>query len=189
MFGEGITPNDLNIQINRGNADYGQPPQIAIGIGNNEGMLITMDNESWYGGDLNMSNFPVKHFVFADGRKLSLEQILARADGGIIGDYQTSTDNDDFLRGSVANDQIYGNAGDDKIEARENEDWIYGGTGNDVISAGSGRDEVYGDEGDDVIAGGGNDKIDTGNIWDYMERNDVLIGGEGSDTYAFNRGD
>ena len=206
VFGSGITPENISVQKTEGSVynggggpmmaatiggDNSGNAQLAIGIGNDEGILINgsahgggggpmlaeMMNAIVIGGgdgSLGISDLAARHFIFADGQVLSLDQILALADDGVIG-YQNGTDSNDFLHGSVANDQIYGGYGDDKIDGRDNEDELFGGDGNDAISAGSGQDTVWGGYGDDVIAGGKGD--------------DVLYGENGNDVYAFNRGD
>ena len=194
FFGEGITPDELSVQINsytggeggvitimNGGDGYGgstQLAQVAIGIGDNEGMLISgsaIGGEGGYGGPVSVADLKVQDFFFAESEELlTLEQILARADRGIIGE-QGGTGGDDSLLGSVANDEIYGYSGDDRIDGRDNEDWLYGDDGNDAISAGPGEDIVFGGYGDDVMAG--------------CKGNDELYGESGNDVYCFNRGD
>ncbi|WP_195892555.1 putative Ig domain-containing protein [Geotalea daltonii] len=205
IFGEGIRPEDLSIQINDSSISgdgyggeiptfvptaafvdgaygggFGSSVQLAIGIGNDEGMLITgTPADTGYGGGyggtiLNLHNLSIQRFVFADGRELSLADIIGMADEGVIG-YQTSPWWDKFLLGSVANDEIYGNFNNDKIDARDYDDYLNGQYGDDALSAGSGQDDVFGGDGDDVLAGGRGD--------------DYLSGGFGNDVYAFNRGD
>lgn len=145
---------------------------LAIGTGTNEGALLEMYGD---GGIYTPIDFGVRRFVFDDGTELTLNDILALADGGVIGEQSGTEGDDSWLFGSVANDTIRGLGGNDRIEARDNEDVVFGGGGDDVISAGPGDDQVYGEAGDDVIAGGlGNDTLD---------------GGAGLDVYVFNRGD
>ncbi|MFA7061841.1 MAG: calcium-binding protein, partial [Pedobacter sp.] len=189
VFGEGITPESLSIQINDGSVSgygggyggyggyggtVGGAVQLAIGIGNDEGMLIEgtavssgygdgygggYEYGGGYGGSLGLTDLSIRRFVFADGREMTLYQILDMADDGIIG-CQNGSYSDDFLRGSVANDSIHGNYGDDKIDARDNDDYLDGGDGDDALSAGSGQDNLYGGQGNDVLAGGkGNDYL------------------------------
>lgn len=223
MFGQGIRPEDLSIQINDGSAlsEYGGvvpmfadyagygdyegvseiggdsvTVQVAIGIGHDEGVLVTangldggggaempmfaysgdyVNQTAWYGRPtLGLADLSIKRFIFSDGRSLTLDQIISMADSGIIG-HQEGTWRDEFLLGSVAEDSIYGNDGNDEVDARDNDDHLAGGYGDDALSAGSGRDQLYGDEGNDVLAGGAG--------------NDFLGGGQGSDVYLFNRGD
>lgn len=198
VFGEGITPEDLSIQINDstitgssggtlidGESEYYNSTtgfvQLAIGIGSDEGMLITGEaaDSGYYGGDyggetLNLYNLSIKRFVFADGNVLTLDQIIGMADSGVIGDQRGSWD-DDFLLGSVANDQIYGYGDNDEIDGRDNHDYLRGSYGDDALAGGSGDDDISGGDDNDVIAGGTGD--------------DYLNGNYGNDVYAFNRGD
>lgn len=194
LFGEGITPEDVIVQFREsddGSSGYGGyggyggytgNPLLAIGIGEDEGVLIEGSagsgyggyGGSSYGGSSEIGDLAVKRFVFADGTVLTLEEILTRADEGVIGE-QYGTDGDDFLRGSVADDEISGEYGNDRIEGRDNNDLLSGYDGDDAVSGGSGEDEVYGDYGDDVLAGGKGDD----QVYDW----------QGNDVYAFNRGD
>lgn len=196
-FGPGITIADLKVQItdlNGGGEDGGYGGvaafavigedgidggpifsnrlALAIGTGTNEGALIEMYGD---GGIYTPIDFGVRRFVFDDGTELSLDDILALADGGVIGEQFGTAGDDSWLFGSVANDTVFGLGGNDRIETRDNEDVVFGNDGDDAISAGSGDDEVYGDDGDDVIAGG--------------QGNDIVDGGNGIDVYVFNRGD
>ncbi|MBU1052976.1 MAG: putative Ig domain-containing protein [Proteobacteria bacterium] len=190
-FGPGITPDDLSIQLSveeQGGVFYsaseepvmsvmgiipggGIQVKLAIGIGNNEGMLINASDEL---GGFEATDLAIKKFVFADGQELTLQDIITRADNGVIGD-QYGWEGNDFLRGSVANDNIYGYEGNDRIEALGQNDNVSAGSGNDVVAGGFGNDDLFGEAGDDVIAGGPGE--------DYIE------GGAGNDVYAFNRGD
>jgi len=190
IFGEGIKPEDLLIQMNISYSDIGfgeviTELNLAIGIGNNDGMFISAFGESGGGGGefygpydeangFTSSDLAIKRFVFADGQELTIEDIAARADGGVIGE-QYGTSGDDFLRGSITNDFIYANDGNDRVEALDRSDIVYTGSGDDAVSGGAGDDELYGGEGNDVIAGG--------------PGGDYINGETGNDVYAFNRGD
>lgn len=181
VFGEGITPDSISVQANEASFDGGEdgwesPSRIAIGIGNNEGFQF--DGAEWGYGDL-PSDITIDRFVFADGTELTLQDILDKADGGIIG-WQEGTYQNDFLVGSVAEDEIYGNDGNDWIEARDQNDYVDGGSGADAISGGDGDDYIDGGWGSndaDIISGGlGNDQLNGG-------------GSANNDTYLFNLGD
>jgi len=194
VFGAGISPEDLSIQVTNGEVgsggyggdyggSYGGRVQLAIGIGNDEGMLIegVSDSNGYggdyggdYGGTLTISDLSIRRFVFADGRELTLDEILSLADDGVIGEQYGSSE-DAFLLGSVASDTIYGGWGNERIDVRDNDDYLDGGYGDDALSAGSGRDRVNGGDGSDVLAGG--------------KGADTLSGGYGSDVYVYNRGD
>ncbi|QBC28078.1 hypothetical protein U737_14895 [Methylomonas sp. LW13] len=166
--------------------NYGDGLLLAVGVGGDDGLLLELqsyysgiDYGGGYGGSYysfytTLQDFEVRRFVFADGTELTLGEVLARADAGVIGN-QYGNNANEFLLGSVADDEIYGYDGIDKIDARANEDIIVGGYGDDVIAAGYGDDSVYGDSGDDIIAGG--------------RGNDYSYGGDGNNTFAFNRGD
>nr|MDA8124879.1 hypothetical protein [Deltaproteobacteria bacterium] len=173
LFGEGIAPEDLVVQINWGSngGGYGNP-MLAIGIGNEEGLVIEGIPQSDGGGPMVMmategvtfgegqpglTDLDTRRFVFADGREMTLEDILALAQPGITVGEQYGTADNDQIRGSIA------------------EDSIYTGEGNDIIDGGLRDDTIYGDIGNDIIAGG--------------KGNDFLEGASGSDVYVYNRGD
>ena len=169
---------------------------LAIGVGENEGMFIkavpyqddpeivpmfatTYSATDNSGTGLNPSDLAIQRFVFSDGTVLSLEDILARADG-VIGE-QSGTEQDDILRGSIVEDDIYGGGGNDKISSLDRSDYVNGEDGDDVISAGSGDDQVYG--------GGWGSSVSDNDIIAGGHGNDNLSGGAGNDVYCFNRGD
>ena len=127
VFGEGITPEDLSVQ----SSEFFGYPALSVDIGNNDGILITGVLSD--GENLGVSDLAVQRFVFADGQELTLEQVLARADSGVIGE-QYGTEGDDYLLGSVADDYIYGEAGNDVIDGRGYGDWLEGDAGNVFFS-------------------------------------------------------
>ena len=70
-FGEGITPDDLSVQITDngyyisdegggGYGGYGASTLLAVGIGNNEGMIISSES----GGGMDVSDLNVRRFIF-----------------------------------------------------------------------------------------------------------------------------
>lgn len=122
----------------------------------------------------------------------------------------------DILKGNVANNAIYGGNGDDQIWGHEGDDYLDGGKGSDTLYGGSGNDIFIVDNlGDKVIEYTTQD-IDTvyasvnytlsenvdnlilvgealrgegNNLDNRIEGNalaNILIGGEGSDTFVFN---
>ena len=111
VFGEGITPEDLSVQ----SCDEDYQRAVGISIGDNDGILITGVLSD--GENLGVSDLAVRRFVFADGQELTLDQVLARADSGVVGE-QHGTAGDDYLAGSVVDDYIYGEAGNDVIDGR-----------------------------------------------------------------------
>jgi Tol biopolymer transport system component len=87
-------------------------------------------------------------------------------------------DNDPGLDGSPGKDVICGFGGNDTIDAEGGIDVVVGAAGNDTIKGGSGRDRVFGGFGNDTL-----------NVKDGVRRNDVVDGGEGTDTCTRDRGD
>ncbi len=185
-FGPGIAPEDLSVQVRRGGEVYGAHNRdlLAIGIGDDEGVLIDYDYYVGYGGSLLGSAiddglFPVRSFLFDDGSTLDLEDLLAAADGGAVayGDYeQRGTSGDDVLVASAAPDRIVGEAGNDWLDGRDQDDQLYGGAGDDALAGGSGDDLLEGGEGVDVMAGGAGHDL-------------LVVDAAGGDTFVFNRGD
>ena len=104
---------------------------------------------------------------------------------------------DDTLLGADGNDTLHGDEGSDSINGGAGNDLIYGGADNDTISGGTGKDTVYGGDGDDTwLAGGtdsGTDKVyleggdDVAEVGYYVSADgtEVLDGGDGNDTLAF----
>ncbi|MBI5568598.1 MAG: hypothetical protein HY914_01500 [Desulfomonile tiedjei] len=159
----------------------GSSVQLSIDIGDGEGVLIQANADGGeepppclaamsYGEDSESGTFPtpsdlaIKRFVFADGTVLTLEDILARADG--IGGEQYGGDE---------NDRIVGCSGDDIVNAGAGNDTIVVGAGIDIIDAGDGTDYIDAGPGNDVIQG--------------LQGGDTALGGLGDDTYYFNVGD
>lgn len=184
VLGEGITAANLSVQYrpagyygyDGGEGSFSSSSRLAIGFGEEEGALIGAESaydggEGGYGGD---AGFSFRSVRFADGSELTLDQLIAQADGGVIGT-QYGEYWDDFLKGSVARDEIYGDDGNDEIDARGNADFVDGGWGDDAIAGGTGNDSLYGSDGNDILAGG--------------KGADTLSGGQGNDVYAYNRGD
>lgn len=105
---------------------------------------------------------------------------------------------DDTIYSGDDNDYIVGGDGDDFISSGGGVDTIHGGDGNDTIEGGEGDDTVYGGNGDDTWLAGttssGNDKVyleggdDTAEVG-FLDTSspvtEVLDGGDGEDTVAF----
>jgi Ca2+-binding RTX toxin-like protein len=124
------------------------------------------------------------------------QQTLTQADGDIYSaindedEYVTTntyvgTDGNDTVRGSNANDYIFGKGGTDTLNGLAGDDFIRGDDGNDVMDAGDGDDRLEGKGGDDTLIGGaGRDDIRGGEGVDTLiggAGNDKLHGGEGAD--------
>jgi Ca2+-binding RTX toxin-like protein len=171
-FGEGITPDDLVVQFGdelwESGPDETGYGMLLVSVGGDDAFAITVDN----GQDI--AHTSVRRFLFADGTALTLEQVLARNDGILVG-HTEGTDGDDHMVGSNGDDSLYGREGNDRIRGRGNNDLLDGYRGNDILSGDSGDDVINGGTGNDIIAGG------PGNDW--------LRGGGGNDVYVFNRGD
>jgi Ca2+-binding RTX toxin-like protein len=178
QFGPGIAPDDLRIQYRPGGWNDSEEyvaAAIAIGYGENEGMLIRDDPNASSEG--NLSLFGLREARFADGSVLSLDELIARADGGVIGAQLGETWEANNLRGSVAQDTIVGGENDDRIDGSDQSDVLFGNGCADVIAGGAGNDEIYSGDHWDIVAGGrGDDFIDTTDSY-------------GADLVAFNRGD
>lgn len=99
----------------------------------------------------------------------------------------------DDIRGTRANELIFGYGDDDKLDGAGGNDCIIGGSGHDKIDGGQGNDYILGSEGNDSIDGGqgkdkiwggsGNDTIDAGQGDDYVS------GGHGDDSISGRSGD
>jgi Ca2+-binding RTX toxin-like protein len=229
VFGAGITPDDLSVQIGSkivydawGNSC--ETRLLAVGIGNNEGMLIgisetpdepmllsmaALESGPTDNGSMGIADLPIRHFIFADGKELSMEQILMISSGDIYTEYY-GKNWDDILNlpdgADLTLDQIlamadhgvigeqYGTEGDDSLLGSVADDEIYGGAGDDWLDGRDRNDYLNGGAGNDIISGGGGDD----EIWSG-EGNNIIAGGKGvdviygetvsSDIYCFNRGD
>ena len=139
-FGEGISKEDLIIKKPSSNA-------IKICFKNNSTDNITL------------SNLNIENFEFANGDKLTFNDIKELP-----------------LYSSDENETIYGyNDKANIINALGGNDSVYGGNANDTLNGGDGNDTISAGNGNDTIKGG------TGN--------DNLQGGNGDDIYVFNKGD
>lgn len=124
-------------------------------------------------------------------------------DAGAGNDIIIGGSGDDILLGGEGNDAIFGGDGGDTIDAGNGNNFVDGGLGNDVVNGGENDDVLSGGDGDDAVYGGAGDDILTGGAGaDYVQgddstagdetvygniflvtSNDVLIGGEGNDTF------
>ena len=174
-LGPGIQLSDLTVQASA-LSSFDAPATFSVSVGGDQGVVFNMVPPDTAAATAMPSDPPPIDitFRFSDGTTATLAQVLAQSDGGVAG-FQYGLEDAEFMSGSLADDQIYGNGGDDRIDSRAGMDSIYGGAGNDVIAGGAGSDMIYGDEGDDVIAAG----RDGG----------VVGGGAGNDVYLFNLGD
>jgi len=116
----------------------------------------------------------------------------------------------DTIDGGAGDDTLDGGRGNDVIEGGYGDDHVIGGDGNDTLNGGRGNDFLEGGDGDDLLISGadageqraGQLVLDDpsrpdGNSIDYeylklvdwvdqeLEADDVLMGGEGRDTFQF----
>jgi Ca2+-binding RTX toxin-like protein len=94
------------------------------------------------------------------------------------------TPDDDWLKGTIGDDVIYGRGGNDRIRGIGGNDVLCGGNGDDHVDGGPGSDFVFGEGGDDVLGGGDGRDTLRGH-----GGNDEVDGGEGLDTYGFHEAD
>ncbi|MGR8919625.1 MAG: putative Ig domain-containing protein, partial [Gammaproteobacteria bacterium] len=137
VFGSGYDLTLLRNRIGSLHLDFG-PGQPGI-------VLASFDAADVLGGPRD-----VDEFLFADGTRLSFEDVVA------LGFDIDGTPQDDHLTGTSVVDRIIGHAGDDALD---------GGPGNDVLDGGPGNDRYLvrrGDGHDRVRDGGGQDTIELG---------------------------
>jgi Ca2+-binding RTX toxin-like protein len=78
---------------------------------------------------------------------------------------------DDKIKGSTADDMLYGFKGNDTVTGRGGEDTIYGGKGKDTLYGGTDADTIYGGAGKDSLHG--------------EDGANTLYGGGGKDAFTF----
>lgn len=176
IFGSGISAADLRINSvdTQGSVSLslsGTADQITL-----ENMVPVSRNTQSFS--------PIGQFIFADGGRLSCEDILSI--------YFAGSPLDDDIRGSFTPDRLIGGLGRDSLSGGEGDDTLLGGLDHDVLAGGLGFDLVVGDEGDDTLSGGaGRDTLDGGPGADRLEGNggdDLLLGGDGNDTFYYHLG-
>jgi Ca2+-binding RTX toxin-like protein len=128
VFGDGIGPGDITLGIGS--------LVLRIGQTGNEVHLDSFDPDQPFGVR------DIDWFRFADGTRLSYEQLLSRQIE-IFG-----TDGADTLEGTALNDAISAGPGNDVLHGGGGNDFLTGGTGNDVYRFGPG-------DGTDVILDAG----------------------------------
>jgi Ca2+-binding RTX toxin-like protein len=117
--------------------------------------------------------------------------------GGAGSDAILAGDGNDVVYGGAGDDLIDLGSGNDVADGGDGSDFIAGGEGNDVISGGNGNDTIDGGQGDDVLIGGNGqdnlfgggstlgDETVNGDIF-IVTDNDIMLGGEGNDTFIIN---
>ncbi|MBK6638125.1 MAG: hypothetical protein IPG34_10935 [Rhodocyclaceae bacterium] len=107
---------------------------------------------------------------------------------------------DDSLYGGKGDDWLLGGAGNDLLEGGDDDDVLFGEAGHDTLLGGAGSDVLHGDSpditedkfGNWLDGGSEDDEIFGGKGADVLiggTGDDFLRGGEGRDTYIYNKGD
>lgn|GEM_PF-6910192 len=114
------------------------------------------------------------------------------ANGGSGIDVITGNDGNDVLSGNDGNDTVNGNDGNDIVNGNAGNDRLIGGEGDDVLNGGTGDDVISDTTGTNILNGdAGNDRLVAGDSADTLiggTGNDLLIGGDGGDTFVFEDG-
>jgi len=193
-FEPGVSVEDISVQMGQPSWGAMQPGDVGyvemvVGFGGDDAVIIR--NES--GNDLGRG--AVRRFRFEDGTELSLEEMIARADSGVMGSQWREQGDPALLLGSAADDSIEDYTGESVVvRAGANDDNVYLAGGDNIVSAGSGNDTVHTGFGNDVIAGeAGDDVINGGDgddtfLFNYGDGNDLLTAGDGMDTLSFGGG-
>jgi len=146
LFGAGITPDDLRLQLTVGGLD------ILIGDNGDLIRFYNIDPNNVYG------THAVDHYEFADGTVLTYRQLMNR------GLNITGTSGDDRLNGAGGDDLLTGVDGNDNLS---------GYAGNDTLDGGAGNDYMGGDAGDDTYIFGLDYGQDF--IYDYDGNSDTVL--------------
>ncbi len=142
VFGPGITATQLTLGV-ADDLDTGQANVLVIRTGNGADaiQLKNLDRHNVFGPHA------VDSFQFADGSRLSYEQLLSRG-FDLVG-----TADSDNIHGTNITDRITAEAGDDQVRA---------GAGDDLLDGGAGDDQLRGESGNDTYMfglGSGHDRI------------------------------
>ncbi|HEX8062715.1 MAG TPA: calcium-binding protein [Allosphingosinicella sp.] len=78
----------------------------------------------------------IEEVAFADGTVSYLPNLLANR-------FQTGTDGNDVLVGTIFADTLHGEAGDDSLHGGAGADYLDGGSGNDLLAGGTGDDYYF----------------------------------------------
>lgn len=123
--------------------------------------------------------------------------------GGRAADVIEGDAGNDVLRGRGGSDILLGGEGDDRLFGNGRGDCLFGGGGNDFLTGGAGADNLFGEAGADTLnggggndllsGGGGEDRLDGGKGDDTLDGGgsgglgDLLVGGDGADTFVINQ--
>ena len=187
-FGEGITPDDVDVKrVYKSGSDYGYALELSLkGTSDKISVKNYFGYYSYSGFHKPSPESLIEKVVFADGTVWSQDTISSKVHnitGTEDGETIQAFDDDavtyyglggnDNLYGSKSNDKLYGGAGNDRISGNEGDDLIVGGTGDDYLDGYYGNDAYVFNKGDgsDTVydANGNDDKIILGyNFQDIM---------------------
>lgn len=187
-FGEGITPDDVDIKrVYKSGSDYGYVLELSLkGTSDKISVKNYFGYYSYSGFHKPSPESLIEKVVFADGTVWTQDTINSKVHnitGTEDGETIQAFDDDavtyyglggnDNLYGSKSNDKLYGGAGNDRISGGEGDDLIVGGTGDDYLDGYYGNDTYIFNKGDgsDTVydADGNDDKIILGyNFQDIM---------------------
>ncbi|MBU0484382.1 MAG: hypothetical protein KKB30_07710, partial [Proteobacteria bacterium] len=148
---------------------------IAIKDPNNPNAAITDLADSITIQNAYSSNYRIEDFVFADGTRLSMNQIINLM----------ATDGDDIvnLPWNIEGTAFYGGAGNDTVTTGNGAAIISGDAGDDTISTGSGSDLIFGGTGNDHLEGNAGDDTYVFNIGDGA---DTIYDGKYAKGHSYN---
>ena len=162
-FGEGITPNDVDVKrVYKSGSDCGYALELSLkGTSDKISVKNYFGYYSYSGFHKPSPESLIEKVVFADGTVWTQDTINSKVHN------ITGTEDGETIQ-AFDDDAVtyYGLGGNDNLYGSKSNDKLYGGAGNDRISGG---------EGGDLIVGGAGD--------------DYLDGYYGNDTYIFNKGD
>lgn len=162
-FGEGITPDDVDVKrVYKSGSDYGYVLELSL-----KGTSDKISVKNYFG-----------YYSYSGFHKPSPESLIEKvvfADGTVW--------TQDTISSKVHN--ITGTEDSETIQAFDDDAVTYYGLGgNDNLYGSKSDDKLYGDDGNDHIVGYGGDDLLVGGTG-----NDYLDGYYGNDTYIFNKGD
>ncbi|EXB49421.1 hemolysin-type calcium-binding repeat family protein [Acinetobacter baumannii 146457] len=115
----------------------------------------------------------IQTVYFDDGRSIEYQDFLS---GIVVGG-----EGNDFLHGSIAGEQLLGNAGDDLLFGQQGDDTLNGGAGNDILAGGSGNNTYI------FMKGSGHDSIRETLLG--IDSTRILVKGLRYEELAFSHGD
>ncbi len=210
VFGPGITPEELRVQMTHDTEDVGPVlvKDINPGSGSSRPWFITnVDGNVFFRADDGVHGYELWK---TDGSSVNThmeltigigddEGLVIQADGNdeftpsdlavkrfVFADGTVLTLEDILARGYSVEGYQEGDTGDDVLVGGDTDDEIYANGGNDEVHAGAGDDTINAGSGDDtVFAGQGNDDTIYGGAgWDWLDGqsgNDIIYGEAGMD--------